>query len=102
MHQVYSVWPAATRIPNLDDRIEDANASYLEWFKYWEAYYSEFTFQAPQLNSQRAAAFPAQTSCTKACTASTHMRYYTQTRASYTLCAPGARQHTSLHARQPY
>ncbi|BEI86267.1 hypothetical protein CcaverHIS002_0605540 [Cutaneotrichosporon cavernicola] len=39
LHQPFSIWPAATRIPDLDERIESANAAYAAWFKEWDAYY---------------------------------------------------------------
>ncbi len=39
LHQPFSIWPAATRIPDLDGRIESANAAYVAWFNEWDAYY---------------------------------------------------------------
>ncbi|GMK57174.1 hypothetical protein CspeluHIS016_0400080 [Cutaneotrichosporon spelunceum] len=39
LHQPFSIWPAATRITDLDGRIESANAAYTAWFKEWDAYY---------------------------------------------------------------
>ncbi|KLT44131.1 hypothetical protein CC85DRAFT_283918 [Cutaneotrichosporon oleaginosum] len=39
LHQPFSIWPSATRIPDLDRRIERANAAYAAWFKEWDAYY---------------------------------------------------------------
>lgn len=41
MHQPFSIWPSATRIPDIDDRIQEANDSFVTWFKHWDEHFSE-------------------------------------------------------------
>lgn len=45
MHQPFSIWAAATRMQNLDERIEQADNSYAVWYKYWESYYSKLKWE---------------------------------------------------------
>lgn len=41
LHQPFSIWPSAMRVPNLDEMIQEATEAYATWFKYWEEYYEE-------------------------------------------------------------
>lgn len=41
IHRLFSIWAPTATVPNLDERIEESNATYSDWFKYWDQYYSE-------------------------------------------------------------
>ncbi|WOO78184.1 Transcriptional activator of proteases prtT [Vanrija pseudolonga] len=41
MHQPFSIWPSATRIPDIDDRIQEANDSFVTWFKHWDEHFTK-------------------------------------------------------------
>ncbi|KAL7424794.1 hypothetical protein Q5752_000478 [Cryptotrichosporon argae] len=41
MHQPFSIWPAATRIADLDAKIRRADETYDEWLAHWESFYEK-------------------------------------------------------------
>lgn len=49
MHQSFSVWSTSTRIPVEENKIQEANGNFVNWYRYWDDYYCETapTFRLP-------------------------------------------------------